>query len=87
MRYFFNVTDGHGVTIDMDGSELDGPETARREAEKDIRLLLADGDVRGLCRRHWRMDVVDEAGSPVFKLPFGHALQADLLPSVGLRAA
>lgn len=87
MRYFFNVTDGHGVTIDMDGSELADRPTAMEEALRDVRLLLADGDVRGFCRRHWRMDVVNEAGGLVFTLPFGHALQADLLPSVAKRAA
>ncbi len=87
MRYFFNVTDGHGVTVDMDGTELDNSQIAREEAVKDVRLILADGDVRGFCRRHWRMDVVTEAGCLVFSLPFGHALQADLLPSVTKRAA
>lgn len=87
MRYFFNVTDGHGVTIDMDGSELSDRQVAMEEALKDVRLLLADGDVRGFCRRHWRMDVVNEAGGLVFTLPFAHALQADLLPSVAKRAA
>lgn len=87
MRYFFNVTDGHGVTIDMDGTELDQSQTAMDEAVKDVRLLLADGDVRGFCRRHWRLDVVNEAGGLVFSLPFGHALQADMLPSVAKRAA
>lgn len=87
MRYFFNVTDGHGVTLDVDGTELEDRETARAEAVKDVRLLLADGDMRGFCRRHWRMDVVDEAGSLAFNLPFGHALEADLLPSTALGAA
>lgn len=87
MRYFFNVTDGHGVSVDMDGSELPDRQTAMGDALKDVRLMLADGDVRGFCRRHWRMDVVNEAGCVVFALPFGHALQADILPSVAKRAA
>lgn len=81
MRFYFNVTDGHGVNVDTEGTELADKGSAMVEALKDARQLMSSSDARGACRRHWRMNVVDESGSPVFSLPFGHALEPDLLSS------
>ena len=77
MRYHFNITDGHVAAPDREGADLSGPDDTRTEALRSE--LLSEGDRRGLCRRHWRMDVVDGDGAIVLSLPFGHALEADLL--------
>jgi hypothetical protein len=76
MRYHLNVSDGHGVALDREGAEIERSEV-QEEALAAIRGLLSAGDMRGLCRRHWRMDVTDDAGAEVLTVPFGHALTAD----------
>ncbi len=78
-RYHFNITDGHVIAPDTEGAELVGHQAAMAEALRSIRQMLSESDKKGLCRRHWRMDVVDESGLLMFSLPFGHALQADQL--------
>jgi hypothetical protein len=51
-RYFFDIDDGERVTTDLDGLELDGPETAKAEAVRVLpnvaRDVLPDGDARTL---------------------------------------
>lgn len=75
--YYFVVTDGHGIADDPECSDLDDAEAARSEAARAVLDLLATGDRKGLCRRHWRMDVQLADGTLVFSLPFSHALQTD----------
>ena len=80
MRYLFNVTDGHAVAADHEGSEQLDAHAIRDEALRTARDLMSDSDRLGRCRRHWRVDVLDEAGGVVFVLPFSQALAADYMP-------
>lgn len=83
VRYRFNITDGHTTAHDPEGADFLDLGGARAEATASVLRLLASSDGRGLCRRHWRMDVTDDGGLPVFSLPFGHALVADRLDAKG----
>lgn len=84
-RYFFNVSDGHSLAFDHEGTELRDQDGARAEALAGARHLLSESDGWGLCRRHWLMNVTDPAGTLVFKLPFAHALEPDHLGAVDRR--
>ncbi|WP_375457756.1 DUF6894 family protein [uncultured Enterovirga sp.] len=82
-RFFFHVTDGHAFAYDQEGTDL-SENAVHVEALDSARNLMADGDQRGLCRRHWEMTVANEGGEPIFKLAFGHALRADHLRTADL---
>ena len=47
-RYFFDLINGIGLVSDEEGAELADDETARAEAIRQIRPIIAE-DVRGGC--------------------------------------
>ena len=79
-QYHFSMNDGHTSTQDIEGSEHDNEDAARRMVFANAREMLSDSDRGGLCRRHWRTNVTDGAGNRLFSIPFAHALVPDFLP-------
>lgn len=84
-QFHFNVTDGHAIALDMEGTDLANVAAVQLEAYESVRTLMASSDDKGLCRRHWRMDVTTDSGQPVYSLQFAHALVPDQLVSSRVR--
>lgn len=68
-RYFFHVMDGH-VTIDHEGTELDGIADVRREAVRFAGGLLTSEMTNLNHGWPWRLTVADAAGDVVYSLDF-----------------
>lgn len=72
-RYFFDIHDDQGRHHDEEGTDLAGPEEARKEARRilpDIARhdVAGDGD-----RRSFVVMVRDEAGRPVYSATLSYA--------------
>jgi hypothetical protein len=69
-RYFFHVMDGR-VSIDQDGTDLEGIDQVRREAVRAAGEILANGEAPGMLEGHpWNMTVADESGTTILTLRF-----------------
>lgn len=68
-RYFFHVHDGQDFP-DLDGTELDGPEQARKQAVTAAGEARKDSGLKFWNHGEWRMHVVDESGATVCALSF-----------------
>ncbi len=72
-RYYFNVYDDI-IAIDEEGLDLPNVEAARLQALIGARDLIATQVRHGyFVRSHW-IDVTDERGELVLKLPFAEAV-------------
>jgi hypothetical protein len=76
-RFFFNVRDDVLMT-DPEGSVLDGPEAALAEAHEIARELLVEGLRRSRDRRHWSVEVEDEARELIGTVFLARAAGLDL---------
>ncbi|GGD29106.1 DUF6894 family protein [Aureimonas glaciei] len=79
MRYFFHIRYHDAVVEDPEGSELDGIESARREAKEAAHEIIADRIRKG-TRLHidTTFEVRDENDKVVLMLPFASVLLAAL---------
>jgi hypothetical protein len=68
-RYFFHVEDGQSYT-DLQGTELEDIQAARREAVRFAGSLLADQPEQFWGAGRWSMHVADEDGHTLFTLSF-----------------
>jgi hypothetical protein len=68
-RYFFHVKDGKDIR-DHEGTELAGVAEARDQAIKAAGEMIKHHGDTVWNGSEWRMNVTDEAGSPVFTLRF-----------------
>lgn len=68
-RYYFHVEDGQSYT-DLQGTELDDLQAARREAVRFAGSLLADQPEQFWGAGEWTMNVADEEGRTLFTLSF-----------------
>lgn len=73
-RYFFNIHNGTGLTEDLEGLELEGPEAAREQALSGIRSLVREEVEKGLVDLDGHLDVVDAAGTLIFSVSFREAV-------------
>lgn len=73
-RFFFHVFDDV-VALDDEGMELPDAEAARREALAGARALAADQVRKGKLDLSHRIEVADEAGTPVLILTFEEAIR------------
>jgi hypothetical protein len=79
MRYFFHIRCHDAVVADPEGSELDGIETVRREAEEAAREMIADQIRAGrLLHIDTTFEVRDENDNVVLMMPFASVLLAAL---------
>ncbi len=68
-RYFFNIIDGKDLP-DHEGTVLAGVPEAREQAIATAGTLIAEQGDTVWNGSPWMMNVVDEAGTPVFTLTF-----------------
>ena len=73
-RYFFHIRDGESID-DPDGMYLPDTRTARLEAMRSARDLMAEDVRRGrLSLTSW-IEVTDEHGEAIFAVPFAEAVE------------
>ncbi len=77
-----HVRKGDVFDKDSGGREIAATEALREETIEAARDVLADGDVQGLDRREWVLEVADESGGIVLTLPFVDAIEPDM-PDLG----
>jgi CRP-like cAMP-binding protein len=73
-RYFFNIRNGNGLTEDEEGRDFPDAGTARLEALKGVRAIVAEEVKEGRLDLAGQVEITDEAGGPVLEVPFGEAL-------------
>lgn len=66
-RYHFNIYDGE-TTLDRDGTQLSGPEDARRESIRVASDLLRSEAVKAHLDADWRVEVTDGRGMILFRI-------------------
>ena len=73
-RFFFHIRDGESID-DPDGMYLPDARTARLEAVRSARDIMAEDVRRGVLHLASCIEVTDEQGEPVFVVPFAEAVQ------------
>lgn len=73
-RYHFNIHNSVGFVPDEEGRELPDLDTAREEALKGARSLLAEEILQGTVDLKGRLEILDEAGRLLFTIPFAEAV-------------
>ena len=74
-RYFMNLHDCGTLIADEEGLELTGLDEARRAAVRAARdVMCADVAEGTLCLASY-IDVLDESGASVVRVPFGEAIE------------
>jgi uncharacterized protein DUF6894 len=73
-RYHFHLYNSIGSVPDEDGRELPDLETARAEAVKGARAIIADEVLNGRLDLEARIEVKNEAGAVLFTLTFAEAV-------------
>jgi hypothetical protein len=72
--YFFHLRDGEDVLLDPEGSEVADLAAVRKQALLSARSILSAGVLEGQLSFDMRIDVEDEAGALVYRLPFQDAV-------------
>ena len=68
-RFFFHIRDGESVE-DPDGMFLPDARTARLEAIRSARDIMAEDIRRGRLSLSSSIEVTDENGEPILAVPF-----------------
>jgi hypothetical protein len=74
-RFFFNIVSERGLVEDLEGTELDDLEQARREAIEDARLLMSQSILMGDDVSSRSIHIVGEGGTVLLALPFTEAFK------------
>ena len=72
-RFFFHIRDGDPVD-DPDGMYLPDVRSARLEAVRNARDIMAEDVRRGRLRLSSCIEVADENGEAIFAVPFAEAV-------------
>ncbi len=75
-RFFFNIRDGESID-DPDGMYLPDTRSARLEALRSARDVMAEDVRRGRLRLLSCIEVTDENGEAIFAVPFREAVDID----------
>ncbi|MDD1535225.1 MULTISPECIES: DUF6894 family protein [unclassified Bradyrhizobium] len=76
-RYYFDLTDEHGVALDEEGLELSNMRAVQAEAAKSVGDMARDAIISAAAtggRRRMAIDVRD-AGGPVMQVTFSFAIE------------
>ena len=73
-RFFFHIRDGESVE-DPDGMFLPDARSARLEALRNARDIMAEDVRRGRLQLSSWIEVTDEQGEAIFAVPFSEALE------------
>lgn len=74
-RFYFNIVKATGTIHDLEGSELDSLDRARAEAIKDARHLMSLAILDGNDISGRQIEICNEAGEVLLRVPFSDALQ------------
>jgi hypothetical protein len=74
-RFYFNVIAQDGKRRDFEGSDLADLEQARLEALDDARALMSDAIRLGQDISSRRVEICNEAGDILLKVPFADAIK------------
>jgi hypothetical protein len=72
-RYFFNVSNGHGLTRDEEGIDLEDQAAAQRMAMDSIRSIISEEARKGSLDLDGYIDVLDNAAHQLVRIPFPDA--------------
>ena len=75
-RFFFNLRDGESID-DPDGIFLPDTRSARLEAIRNARDIMAEEVRRGHLSLSHRIEVTDENGEPVMAVPFREVVEIE----------
>lgn len=75
-RFFFHIRDGESVE-DPDGMFLPDARTARLEAVRSARDIMAEDVRRGRLTLASSIEVTDENGEPILAVPFREVLEIE----------
>ena len=75
-RFYFHLRDGDTYEEDTDGIELPDVDSAQTEAVVAAREILAEQITLGIPIGDQMVEVTDEQGFIVFKLPFRNILHS-----------
>lgn len=72
-RYFFNVSNGHGLTQDEEGIDLEDQAAAQRMAMDSIRSIISEEARKGSLDLDGYVDVLDGAANRLARIQFPEA--------------
>ena len=75
-RFFFHLRDGESVD-DPDGVFLPDTRSARLEAIRNARDIMAEDVRRGQLTLSHRIEVTDENGEPILAVPFREVVEIE----------
>ena len=75
-RFFFHLRDGESVE-DPDGMFLPDARTARLEAVRSARDIMAEDVRRGRLSLSSLIEVTDENGEPILAVPFSEVVEIE----------
>ena len=75
-RFFFHIRDGESVE-DPDGMFLPDARTARLEAVRSARDIMAEDVRRGRLSLSSLIEVTDENGEPILAVPFSEVVEIE----------
>jgi len=73
--YFFHLRDGTDIALDPEGRSLDGLVSVAGAALVEARAIISADALDGWIFLDQRIDVEDESGALVHRLPFGEAVK------------
>ena len=74
-HFYFHIRNGNGFTPDEEGRELEDEGTARFEAERGIRSVIAEEAREGRIDLRGSIEVTDAAGTSLFAVTFEEAFE------------
>lgn len=74
-RFFFNVYNGQGDTIDDVGSDMEDQAAARRMAVDSIRSMVSEDARRGMIDLKGRIEVKDQEDNLLVSVEFVEAFE------------
>ena len=72
-RYFFHVFNGHGMTPDEVGIDLQDQAAARRMALESIRSIISEEARKGVLDLDGHIDITDTSAQTLIQIPFPEA--------------
>jgi hypothetical protein len=76
-RFFFHIRDNEDLVEDLEGVEMASVQTARDEAVKAAREMLAERLLRGETVDGQTFEICDEMGTKLFSVPFKSVIRLE----------
>jgi hypothetical protein len=77
-RYYFNLHNSIGLVEDEEGRECADLETARAEAIRGVRSIIAEDVMKGLIDLCGKIELVNAAGTVVLTIAFAETVRLSL---------